>query len=174
MTKDVVGLFDDLEPLEKTINDLETSGFDRAMISILNSKMKQASTHQQKMDHIVQNIDRLERLEPHKRDSFFIAKGTFTFISLYIACVIALSFLGLDYLYSSPWGFLGYTAIILVPTFAICYFLSKKIGQRFLQKEKQEIKTGGIALMVKAANANLQEKAKTCMVRNGAILPQTL
>ena len=36
MTKDVVGLFDDLEPLEKTINDLETSGFDRAMISILN------------------------------------------------------------------------------------------------------------------------------------------
>lgn len=163
------GIFNNTIDMEEAMNDLETSGFERANISLLKSKVRGGQTIAEKKQYIEDNIDRLERMQPVKTEEIVLAKGVFAFTSIYVVVAIAIFAFGLEYVYSQPFMFLLYSGLAAIAVFLTAAYFAEKIGKGFFRFERKEIKNGGLTLFVKTPDRKSREKARLCMKRHNVL-----
>ena len=164
--REAVGVFSDGETLETTIEDLESSGFDRAKISILAGE----DAVKKKLGHVYKKVDDLEDAPDTPRHAFVStasigdAEGALAGGLLYVGAMAAVGGVvasGGTLAAAIAAAIAGGTGGGLIGT-----ALATLVDKHHADYLQDQIDHGGLLLWVRTFDAEDEEKAKSIMSKH--------
>ena len=168
MIREAVAVFDDAKSLEAAIDELESSGFDRAEISLLAG----ARAVEEKLGHVYLKVDELEddpsvpRTAYVSRESIGDAEGALIGGLLYVGAVVAAGAV------VASGGALataiGAAALAGGSGAAFGALLSRFVGESHANDIEDQLDHGGLVLWVRTTDKKTEERAKLILTRHAA------
>ncbi len=164
--REAVGLFEDMEHMQKAIKDLEATDFPRDSLSVLGEKSELISRFGTPVvdSEYVEEAPNVPREAPVRSEEKVIGAGVLISSCAYIGAIaIALA-----------------AGAATVPTIisaaalggalgaALGVVLTKLLADHFALSVNEQIRSGGIPLWVRTSNTAREELARQILTRNGA------
>lgn len=166
--KEAVGVFKDAKSLESAVEHLESSGFDRAMISLLAGE----AAITEKLGHIYSRVEEIEDNPdvPHKAfvstQSLGEAEGALIGSLVYVGAVGAIGAV------VASGGTLGAAIAGAAAAGGVGGVLGKVLANLVDQRQadyyRRQIERGGILLWVRVAGMEQEQKAQRVLTEHGA------
>ncbi len=168
MIREAVAVFDDVEALQAAIDELESSGFDRAKISLLAG----AQSVEEKLGHVYLKVEELEddpnilRTAYVSTESIGDAQGALIGGLLYVGAMAAAGAVvasgGALMTAIGAAGLAGGTGV------ALGSILARIVGEDHAINLQNQIDRGGILLWVRTTDQKSEERAKQILTRHSA------
>jgi hypothetical protein len=167
-TREAVGVFDDGDSLQAAIDELQSSGFDRADLSLLAGEQ----TVEEKLGHMYEKVADLED-DPEVPRAVYVstesrgdAEGSVIGALMYVGAVAAAG--AVLATGGALAGAIAAAAVAGGTGGVIGSFLAKIIGDRHAHYLQEQLDHGGILLWVRTRDAAHEHRARTILEKHSA------